>query len=913
MPRAGDQYPGRRGGNDVYSPRRGALPFDDPLSAIGDTARQAGEGIKGVIDAALDPVLNTIYDLTGIDLHGIVDVATRFLSNIWGTNPDWLESLMSSFDGTFKWLDDLNLWLDSIGLGGGTFDPAAAAEDFIDFILNPVGKLAPMVAGLIDALHIPGLDASKIVSGLFPQSMLDITSIGAGIVTGLLSAVNIPALDASKIVSGIFGTGVIPDLDAAKIVSGFLGGGRIPNLDASKVTTGIFPQSMLSITSIAASIVTGLLSAINIPGLDASKIVSGLFGQSQVSGLTTDLNNRVTTNVFAASAQAGPNVVLGPGFEDTSIPRNNSGTTGSGYSNERTHSGTMAFKIVSSGGWDEVDLIPVPGGTFVQDPAKSIKVVPGQKWYISAWCYARSSNVGTNNAGLAALFTDSSGVNPFSYNTINGALTAVTVSTWTKISGYITVPAGYDRLLPYWFTDNPTTVGNMWHVDDAEVYQDITPANSTGIQNILDGITNYLTGLAGTLWGQTSANNALAGAKQSIEQNAAAIQAMTTTQGGGAASGKSVVVNYNDYANGALPATHTVAYFGANTSTVSILNGRAHANLVNDDTSKYWEILYNATQTNTDYQLIGITLTSLMGSGFGSQASNWVKGRVNLAQSRYVWAEFRKDDFNNIYFQLGAVTASGTIIWKGWTACPYATTAWLQCGTTGGARVYKVWVGNQVIWTHNEVGTLSDVGASNRYTGHGGQMYATAGGAVGPGDVSQFAFYDNMPPATVGSGAIITRTATGSTQANAGATQYISNGDTFFNNLERKTDDILTVDQLWGGFQVRDAGWYKLKACVKIAGAAYPDRITLRLLGASATTPDQAKYGGREHARMLSGGAVSTPPRWIADDWEVYLDANEYVYLGYDCAVLNVAGVFTGEATGLQTYFSIALINKNQN
>lgn len=57
----------------------------------------------------------------------------------------------------------------------------------------------------------------------------------------LLDPSDIPGIPASKVVSGLLDTGRIPGLDSSKIVSGTFSTARIPNLNASKITSGTLP------------------------------------------------------------------------------------------------------------------------------------------------------------------------------------------------------------------------------------------------------------------------------------------------------------------------------------------------------------------------------------------------------------------------------------------------------------------------------------------------------------------------------------------------------------------------------------------------------------------------------------------------------------------------------------------------
>ncbi|GJJ24094.1 hypothetical protein [Mycolicibacterium mageritense] len=270
------------GETSLYNPLRSNLDWQ---GAIADTAQQAGEGIRGEIDKVIDDAVEAIKAATGIDLSSLAALVEQIL-----------DVPLSVLDSTplGAGLGVLSQFLPFLpGADPSTFDPTTAAASFITDILNPA-NLIPLLTG------------------------------------GLLAGTVIPGLDASKIISGVFGTGLIPGLDASKIITGVFGGSLIPGLDASKITSGTFPQSMIAgltdalsnaggaladaivqalggsgtghdaddvlaalqaipganiIGSIAASLISGVLGAGQIPGLDASKISSGTFADGLLPGL----------------------------------------------------------------------------------------------------------------------------------------------------------------------------------------------------------------------------------------------------------------------------------------------------------------------------------------------------------------------------------------------------------------------------------------------------------------------------------------------------------------------------------------------------------------------------------------------------------------------------------------------------
>lgn len=904
-----------------------------------------------------------------LGLHG--GIIKAILERVIGSTPLGT-SVLDLLDDLDTWFTRVRSFLADIDFLDPSFDLTAAATDFTNLIIGPTGLFATLVGGFIQALQIPGLDASKIVSGQFAQEQIDglregllelhyaiqqtildfvngdhwqqlldtiwqamfgggttghgVTDVltamqnipGLNIVSSILASI-IPGLDTSKITTGTFPNSFIPGLISLlnalfgtnNILSNILAS-IIPGLDTSKITTGTFTNSFLpGLVSLlnalfgTNNILSNILATI-VPGLDASKITSGQFPQTQTTNLVTDLGSKLPTSIFTAASKAGPNIVLDPAFEDTTIVRNFASAAGGGYSTEQSHSGTRSFKIVSQGGFEELDLIPTPGGTFAQDVSKSIIVQPGDKWILEGWVFAKSTNTtNTTGNGFIIRYDDSKGVNAANYawanDTTGNYFADPPVGVWTKRSGHVTIPAGYDRMLPFWSTSNPTPVGNTYYIDDVNVAQDITPAKSSGIQDIINSVTNFLQGLTGSSWAQAQANTALAATKLSMDQMAAQIQALSASKGGSDNSGVSVVVNYNDYANGSLPATHTLVTDGANTSTIGITSGRVHVNKVNNGDYKDFEVIYNAKQTNTDYQLVGITLTTMMESGFGSTATNWIKARMNTAQTRYIYVAFHKDDFNNLYFRLVAVTASGGIVWKDWTAMPWAQTGWLECGTTGGSRIYRVWAGNQIVWTHTEVGTLSDVGASNRSCGFGAEALPTIGGALAPGDMSQFAFYDNTPPTTVGITASHYRNST--TGSGTGGTGDREVPASIFDTALRITPGITLVNGK--SYQVTEAGTYHFQFCIhNVAGMVTSNCEPLLYVTPSGGASAIRKRGGHQY---FDGSTHSR----LHGDFSVYLNAGEAVTPGI--ASPSFTWSIAGEATGSFTWMSISLENKNTN
>lgn len=203
-----------------------------------------------------------------------------------------IELLLRPFQNLIKFLADLNLF-------DPDFDLGAAAASFINLILGPTGLLATLVGGLLDGSWIPGLDASKIISGLFPisrigdlqdtldllQDNIDAIPGAQGLIDKICNALGVPGTGhtVTDVYNALF---AIPGSN----IGSPIGAVNVPGIDASKIISGTIAQTFLNITNIAASIITGTLSGANIPTIDASKIGSGTLLKSLFPNLTVDMS-----------------------------------------------------------------------------------------------------------------------------------------------------------------------------------------------------------------------------------------------------------------------------------------------------------------------------------------------------------------------------------------------------------------------------------------------------------------------------------------------------------------------------------------------------------------------------------------------------------------------------------------------
>jgi hypothetical protein len=676
----------------------------------------------------------------------------------------------------------------------------------------------------------------------------------------------------------------------------------VPGLDGSKITSGSIAQTFLNITSVAASWVTGILSALNIPGLDASKILTGFFSQAQITNLTTDLAARPATGT-SANLAPNPNFVnsLSGWFTWGSIAPVWDGTQG--------HSANGSMKLV--GASDEP-------GFYYRIPA-----MPGQTFTLSVW--AKWSGITSGpNSGIYVEPQDSSNVKvtTTNYNTTVGAIGS---GGWTQYVVSLTVPAGATQLaFGGWTSDN----GTVWYDDVSMVQTNVlspmaAPNALGGVQQILDTIKNSVDSLSGSGWSAFDLSNAVNNQTDVIAAQQAQIQALKSQFTSAQNSGSWTVDDF-EWFSGTV-AAHYTNQFLLNSATQGEMFGDGH-NVGGrfNGSGGDWEqwLLYDWTgaNTKTDNQ----KMTAVLANAFNQRSDGWGDDREirlhfymrnNTAETQ--WARWQiaaraNDVPGTLRVQLqykngGAITNLGPEVGIG--NLPAGTVIDSIAGQVGSPATFQLVINGSSVSQVVDGSSVIPMGVNNRLMG------------LGEGCHDNFAFVnklafpfleyvtiqDNLPPATVGSGATICRTATSAQNISSGATNYVSSGTSFFDTTVRATPDIVP-DNTWGGFSVTYDGWYSLKACVKIANL--PDHVCLRLLGASSTTPSYARFDGHDAMRGLTTLAAATLPRWIGGEWRVYLPAGSNVYLGYhsDGAV---SGGFTGEASGLECYFSIDLDNKS--
>jgi hypothetical protein len=141
------------------------------------------------------------------------------------------------------------LWVDTSGT-----DPALKFFDGSDFVpaftpANVVTSVGLLFSDIFTVTGSPVTTAGTLTATLSQQVANTVftgppSGTGATPTFRLLVAADIPGISASKLVSGVLDSGRIPNLDASKIESGTFVDARIPNLDISKITSGVLPFTL---------------------------------------------------------------------------------------------------------------------------------------------------------------------------------------------------------------------------------------------------------------------------------------------------------------------------------------------------------------------------------------------------------------------------------------------------------------------------------------------------------------------------------------------------------------------------------------------------------------------------------------------------------------------------------------------
>jgi hypothetical protein len=270
---------------------------------------------------------------------------------------------------------------------------------------------------------------------------------------------------------------------------------------------------------------------------------------------------------------------------------------------------------------------------------------------------------------------------------------------------------------------------------------------------------------------------------------------------------------------------------------------------------------------------------------------------MNAAANDYVYVELGLNSCELGCVVAGTKHAFGTVPGFRFRS---GSAYWLECGTTGGGRVFRVWENSTPILTYTDASSVSQLDANHRYSGLGTYAYSNVLYAIVPAQASALAFVDNTPAPTVGSGFRRTRTSTST--ANISTTTNTQLPGSWFDSPDRITDD-LHYDHGTNKLTVSVAGWYAVTISVLVddnvgtsfflCPVLYQNNSVVQL-GNTIYYPS----GASERARA-------------ATTFIVYCAKDDYLEPGYNASQTS-SNSLTGEGGGVECYFEAVFINNKK-
>jgi hypothetical protein len=814
--------------------------------------------------------------------------------------------------------------------------------------------MTTIVNGVLSAMGLPtGQPASSVQTAL--------TNIpGLNIISTLLGSV-IPGLDASKIISGIFGGGLIPNLDASKIVSGVFGALQIPGLDASKVTSGTFAQNMVS----------GLPTA----------LASMLTGSSPINAL--NLFNQIPTTLLGMIpySNVGPttatNLLSIPGFDNSGSIIDYSGTwvwnATDGHTSlgcaQATANGTLQTLLsntigvgqgqqMSIGAWVKytgltanagqnairINVAAYLGATLVTTQQVAGIASPSGT---TGWVQMSGSwtvPAGVDNIVVQLVVTADALVGTVLFDDASATKTGLMNGNWMSgISG--TVAADIQSAVDQIFhassggtsTGNPLTsiFGSLTNIPGLNIVStllgsvipgldaskittgvmgttqvpNITLPMSSDLQGLNDYITNTLLGVVGQFVGTglPQSNASMASLYGNLSNATTTIQALKSQQQSTNNSGTSVSIDFSNYPNGPLPSSFTTTYSGTGTSALGVSGGAAGWSPLNNDGNRTAITVYNVQPTMTDYQIVRGTMASAPGGSVsGGQPRIGAVGRVDSPSNprNYVWARAYSTGFLSYKADVGCTVNGVDTVFASGISLTWSMDISVVIGSNNNPRRYQAFSGTQLIFDYTESGTTSQFGPGFRYWGAKTEM--KQGSSVGnPGTISSTSVSDNAPPAVLGSTFRASRHST-STVSYANSSSAAAKLPAGFWD----TEDWISPDMTWDGnnLTINTEGSYAIGLRYNCSNIPSNSKFTPVLFQNTAAQG----AGGTNVAAWISGG--------FADSWTgqadagvggtalVYCHAGDIFTPGY---ASTAAGSVTGDPGGDQSYFTAALMNRS--
>jgi len=200
---------------------------------------------------------------------------------------------------------------------------------------------------------------------------------------------------------------------------------------------------------------------------------------TSLQGTVTAIGQSITTvqaNLDQAN-RAGSNMYIDSSFEGRAV-----GTA------------VASWAIITTGGRTGANALTVSHASNVRSvPLGTFDVAPNRVYYAEGW----AKRVGPANGTVQLRFAASdNGASPVYPNFQAVSLSAISDTDWTKVSGYVTIPAGKNRAA-FQLNSSGTTTSDTQLIWDDFVLQDVTEAYNA--QTTANAAASGVTGLTATV------------------------------------------------------------------------------------------------------------------------------------------------------------------------------------------------------------------------------------------------------------------------------------------------------------------------------------------------------------------------------------------------------------------------------
>jgi len=513
----------------------------------------------------------------------------------------------------------------------------------------------------------------------------------------------------------------------------------------------------------------------------------------------------------------------------------------------------------------------------------AVRVAPGDKMTVGA----KFKSSGITGTGWKAA------VSVMEYR--NGAIaTPVEIvsrttnsASWVLLAGDYTVPPNVSSVVFRLTVENATS-GTAWF--DELNFHKSGILEQGWVENLPNTWENFWGGLVGTPGtGKTWADMGDAGT--TVRNNA-----LIGISGANAANGN-LQTTWNSFydahagtsgATGQTPSSAAAAAGGVRTTAVSASGTASTAygtattasGNVQDTWNKLWEAVFGgvATGKTAADAKSALNATASTASGASSTAST-ASGAASTANTNL------QDTWNKLFDAFNGTAGS-----TGKTATQASTAG-------GGVRTTATSAASSA--------SAATTNANSALTKANGINTTLFGSTSGGSTVTQGALPLTTILPTSGSGAQISRRNT--TNVN-GATGRLLFPTGFFDYQDRASSNITTTLSE-GKFTVSESGWYMVELAFRL-NPTISFGFSVAPLLFKGTSSSQSPFKIGNDAIMGTWGFGSMGNRYANSSWIVYLNAGEAVRAGYDGSGTGV-DIFDADASGIETYFSISMMNKS--